>query len=277
MGAVEVNVSSSVCRRCGIAYSRLKGYFPVCYSSLYKGTGYLPYCRTCVDALLADYYVVTKDYKSALRQVCRKLDLYWSDDLYEQTARQTSTRSLMTNYITRSNGIKYVGKSYDDTLEEEGTLWVWDSIQNENAHKDMEPPEESVQEEPETVEEPEEIIEIAEETMMFWGPGYTNKVYHELEQRFQYYKAQMNDVQMDVGTEALLRQIVMLEIDINKARAEGKQVDKMVNALNTLLGSAALKPAQKKRILTPLFLIPHLEFGLSVGRMNVPFLILILN
>ena len=51
------------------------------------------------------------------------------------------------------------------------------------------------------------------------------------------------EAQTDLGTETLLRQIAMMEIDINKARAAGKSVDKMVNAMNALLSS--LKKPQK--------------------------------
>ena len=59
----------------------------------------------------------------------------------------------------------------------------------------------------------------SEEVISFWGPGYTPEMYAELEQRLQYYKSQMEDIdesQRDMSTDALLRQIAMLEIDINK-------------------------------------------------------------
>ena len=36
--AIEVNAASSICRKCGTAYSRLKGYFPVSYSYLFFTT-----------------------------------------------------------------------------------------------------------------------------------------------------------------------------------------------------------------------------------------------
>lgn len=52
--------------------------------------------------------------------------------------------------------------------------------------------------------------------------------------------------ELDVGTEALIRQICSLELDINRDRIAGKSVDKSVNALNNLLGSANLKPTQQK-------------------------------
>lgn len=54
------------------------------------------------------------------------------------------------------------------------------------------------------------------------------------------------DIEVDIGTEAIIRQLCSLELDINRDRAAGRSVDKNVNTLNTLLGSAKLKPTQKK-------------------------------
>ena len=50
----------------------------------------------------------------------------------------------------------------------------------------------------------------------------------------------------DIGVGALLRQIVATEIEINRGRANGEDVDKKVNTFNTLIGNAILKPSQKK-------------------------------
>lgn len=34
------------CYRCGMAFSRQKGYFPVSHSPMYRGIGYLPFAMT---------------------------------------------------------------------------------------------------------------------------------------------------------------------------------------------------------------------------------------
>ena len=242
MANLEVNASSSVCRKCGRAYGRLKGNFPICYAYLYKGVGYLPYCSDCCKKLFDTYYTETGNDKSAIRQICRKFDLYWSDELYDRAASKTGTRTVLQNYIARLNNSQYSGKSYDDTLREEGTFWTFgarpDHVVDVKAEQDAEE-----EQQPLTISELEPI-EITDKIISFWGPGYTPDMYRELEQRLCYYKAQMGeDAQMDMGTEALLRQIAMMEIDINKARASGVPVDKMVNSLNSLLSS--LKKPQK--------------------------------
>lgn len=235
MAAIEVNASSSTCRKCGTAYGRLKGYFPVSYSYLYKGTGYLPYCKDCVDGMFAAYLQECKDSKVAVRQMCRKLDLYWSEKVYEAVEKQNSTRSMMTSYITKINAVKLASKSYDDTLREEGALWL-----EPKAYSNMETVINGV-------DISDEELNVSDDIVLFWGPGYTPSMYMELENRRKYWMSKYpQEAELDIGTEALIRQICSLEIDINKARMEGKPIDKYVNSLNTVLGSANLKPTQKK-------------------------------
>ena len=49
-----------------------------------------------------------------------------------------------------------------------------------------------------------------------------------------------------MGTEILIRQICNLEVSIARDSAAGKSIEKSVNALNSLLGSLNIKPAQRK-------------------------------
>lgn len=236
---VEIDNERSICCRCATAYGRKKGNFPVSYAALYKGGGYLPYCRQCVDTMFNAYMKDCKDQKKAVRQMCRKLDLYWSETLYERVDKKAPSRSIMTAYIQSTNNIAYAGKCYDDTLKEEGALW---GAPEKVPEKEPEP---SVPEQKVIVEELEPIV-ITEDVVSFWGPGYPAEMYQELERRRKYWIENLPDgVTPDVGMNALIRQICNLEIDINRDRAAGKAVDKSVNMLNTLVGSMNLKPTQK--------------------------------
>ena len=236
MGGIEVNASSTVCRKCGTAYSRLKGYFPVSYAQLYKGTTYLPYCRECVDSMYNMYLTECQDPKAAVRQMCRKLDLYWNETCFAAVERQNATRTMMTNYISKVNGVKYAGKSYDDTLKEEGVLWLFPNSYTAQVQDDVP-----------VDPEPMEDVEVPEDVRAFWGPGHTADAYLELEERKNYWLTQLpEDSSKDPGVQALLRQIVGLEIEINRDRASGKSTEKQAKVLSDLLGSAMLKPSQKK-------------------------------
>lgn len=249
MANLEINAASSVCRKCGRAYGRLKGYFPICYAYLYKGVGYLPYCSDCCKQMFDAYYAESGDERMAIRQLCRKMDLYWSDALYEQAARKTGTRTVFQNYIARLNNASYAGKSYDDTLREEKTLWAfWERpAAADAAAEQAAAPEEAQEQEPEdedVVLLDSQPIQLTDEIVAFWGQGLTPSMYRELEQRRRFYKEQMGeDAQLDMSTEMLLRQIAMAEVDINKARAAGVSVDKLMSSLNSMLSN--LKKPQK--------------------------------
>lgn len=234
--AIEVNASSAICSKCGKSYGRRKGYFPVNYGLLYKGVGYVSVCKDCIDAMYNGYLSQCNSARDAVRQMCRKLDLYWSDKVYEVVERKNTTSTMMTSYIAKINTVSYSGKSYDDTLAEEGTLWNW-GVQAVVQETPVRSAEETQQDEP----------EISDDVIAFWGAGYTPEMYESLEQRRSYWMSRFpEDYELDIGTEAIIRQICSLELDINRDRAAGRAVDKSVNALNTLLGSASLKPTQKK-------------------------------
>ena len=234
---IEVNSVRAVCSKCGTAYSRRKGFFPVSYATLHKGVGHTHLCKGCIDDLYNEYFNECHNAPDAVRQVCRKLDLYWSEKVYRQVEKKSTTRTMMTQYISKINTNTYAGKSYDDTLREEGTLWSFGVI----------PVDVPVATDESAVTPDNEDIEIPEDVIAFWGPGYKPDMYVALEQRRSYWMSRLpKDLDIDIGTEALIKQMCSLELDINRDRAAGRAVDKSINALNTLLGSAKLKPAQKK-------------------------------
>lgn len=230
------------CSRCGTAYGRRKGYFPVSYAVLYKGLGYLPYCRQCVDDMFNKYYAETGDQRRSVRQMCRKLDIYWNEGVYDLAEKTSATKSIMTSYLAKVGTVRNAGKCYDDTLREEGVLW-----------KSVDRPSFGVYVTPEQPKEDdappvtEEEIDIPDEVRDFWGPGYTPEMYQELEQRRAYYMAKFPEgYEPDIGTEVIIRQICNLEIEINKGRTTGANIAQSVKVLNELLGSANMKPIQKK-------------------------------
>lgn len=279
MAGIEVSSTNVVCYRCGKTYGKLAGYFYKSYGGLYKGRQYLPYCRDCVDSMFAVYYDESRDKCRSMRQICRKLDLYWNDKLFESIDNQTTNNTIVSTYIQKLNQTKYAGKSYDDTLREEGALWVWPTDYRDLAYaqrraveveadakiKEAEARAEdaearAVEAEAKAMEaalhaakmeeaKTEEVVEedpVPDDVISFWGAGYTNYMYRELEQRKRYYMSSFPEgSDNDVGLLSLIRQICALELDINRDRAAGKDVSKSVTTHNTLLGAAGLKPIQK--------------------------------
>lgn len=240
---MELNIESAVCPRCGKTYPRRKGNFSTSYADMHKGTGYLPYCKTCVDTIYNIYLSQCKNMRDAVHQMCRKLDLYWNDSLFSSVEKAVSPRSVFASYLSRLNGQSYSNRSYDETLIKEGTLWSFGAPAQSKVDVNAETPESSASDSGEIT-----MDDIPEDVIVFWGSGYQPSMYMELEQRRSYWMSRFSsDEEIDVGTEALIRQICSLELDINRDRAAGRSVEKSVIALNTLLGSANLKPVQKKQ------------------------------
>lgn len=234
---MPVTNSKFFCSRCGTAFSRQKGYFPVSHSPMYRGTGYLPFCNDCLDTMFDEYRQLLGSDREAMRRMCMKLDLYWHDSIYDMVERTAGVNSKVRNYIGKTNIIRYIDKSFDDTIADEERSGIRQAVAQDDGVQQGYLPEEAE----------EEIIDIPEDVILFWGPGYTPKMYLELEERKKYWISRFpTGYNFDIGEEALIRQICNLEIDINHDRAAGKSIDKNVNTLNTLLGSANLKPTQKK-------------------------------
>lgn len=233
---IDIDAIRAQCYKCGKEYGRHKGYFPVSYAVQHKGMGYIPVCKTCIDDMYNGYLSQCNDVGSAVRQTCRKLDLYWSESVYDLVSKKSTNHSMMTQYIAKINSLKYAGKSYDDTLSEEGSLWDFihdGSINFRNAAKDIS-------------FNKSEYPEITEEMLSFWGGDYSPDMYEILEKKFSYYKSNIPQNTFDIGTEKLLRQICILEAIIDRDSAAGKPVEKSINTYNTLIGSLNLKPAQKR-------------------------------
>lgn len=221
------------CCRCGMAYSRQKGYFPVSHSPMYRGVGYLPICNDCIEDLFEKYRGLLADDKEAMRRICMKMDLYWNESLYEAVEKSAGIHSRIRSYIGKTNLIRYIDKTFDDTLLEESKA---EGTKRSDAFMFSEP--ES------TIEDNVEKFQVEQSVIDFWGAGFAPDFYMELERRYRDWTDGANIA--DPTERSLYKQICILEATINRDSAQGKAIDKNVNALNTLLGSMNLKPTQKK-------------------------------
>lgn len=224
-----------ICCRCGTAYSRQKGYFPVSHSPMYRGTGYLPMCSECIETVYEQYRATLADDREAMRRICMKLDLYWNDNIYDMVERTAGVQSRVRNYVGKTNLVRYIDKTFDDTLLEEAAKNVEHRSDSFAFNESAMP----------TEEEPEGDISSVDQSIIdFWGADYTPSFYAELERR---YKDWTGGGEVSNPSErALYKQICLLETTIARDSAKGKAIDKNVNTLNALLGSMNLKPTQRK-------------------------------
>lgn len=220
------------CTRCPRDYTKQKGNFPASQSPIYRENGgYLPVCRHCVEEMYQHYKSVLNDEKAAIRRICMKFDIYWNDKIYNMLNKSSTTSSRVLSYISKSNLYQFVGKTFDDTLDEENGL----------IHRSSDVALDEI------ITDNNEEITISSEIVEFWGDGFAPSFYIDLERRLKYWCGDTDRYSMDVSECAIIRQICMLEVTITRDTAVGKSTDKSINALNTLLGSANLKPVQKKK------------------------------
>lgn len=232
MSTLEMN-DKLICFCCGTAFTRRYGNFSNIKVKMYAGAGYLPYCKECVENIYQGYFQQCGNQKDAVRQMCRKLDLFWDDPIYNRAVESVNnkqSKSIMTGYIAILNQVRYAGMSYDNTLMREDTMW---SFSDEEVLTDN--------------QQSGNAVEVTDDVIEYWGTGLPKTMYAELEQRKRYWTSRLpEDMNVnDVGVEALLRQLCTLEIDINRGRAAGKSVDKLQSSFTTMLGAMNLKPQQK--------------------------------
>ena len=69
-----------ICTRCGSEYDKQNGNFARCASPLVSGNDkYLTVCNQCLDDMYHHYFDVLGNRNDAIRRMCMKFDLYFSD------------------------------------------------------------------------------------------------------------------------------------------------------------------------------------------------------
>ena len=247
-GIIREEPDEYYCCRCERHFKKQRGNFPASQSALFIANNkYLPICNHCIDELFEHYREVLGDEEQAIERMCLKFDIYYNPEIYKMVSKASTTASRIRSYISKTNLKKYVGKTYDDTLDERNLFF------NRVAPEDIEG---------DSNTDSEEMDSISKKTVEFWGYGFTPDMYRDLSRRYAVWTKDKIDI--DVGEEAILKQICMLEATINRDLAAGKSVDKQQNTLNNLLGSANLKPVQKKEEENSETSVDNLPFGMGI-------------
>ena len=176
----------------------------------------------------------------AAKRVCMKLDIYWNENLFRATRsslKEEANSSLIRAYISKTNLVRYRGKTFDDTLLEEAEVW-----QAAEAARQKE-----LADNLHAMDNGAPRLEDVE----FWGDGYTAREYALLNRKYEQWVGDRTDEngeqdELPVGTSTLYRQICTLEMQINRNMIAGKPTESAINQLNNLIGSVNAKPVQSK-------------------------------
>lgn len=239
--STPINSDGYKCLRCGRNFKKQTNNFPKLQSPMYAANdGFSPICRHCFIEMLSRYTDVLGDEKEAVHRMCLKFDIYWSEAIWDMLAKTNAANSRILSYISKANLVAFAGKTYDDTLDEER------QIEFDNAQALVISELQSIKDSGDAADTAD-VATVPQEVIDYWGSGLPPEMYLELEKRLAYWNEQRDTSVIDLGAEALLRQVCILEVSIIRDIAAGKSVDKQTNTLNTLLGSLNLKPIQKQK------------------------------
>ncbi len=242
------------------SFTRQKGNFYASNSVLWKegNGGYFPICRNCMNELLEDYTIqMSGDRAAALERICLKFDIYWSPEIYQMTVDTGRTSDRLSTYISRSNMIKYHGKTYDDTLSEQAAAMAEKKKAQDEVERILVANNIAASSHDETSDI--KII-VPDEVRQFWGAGFSPADYIELQARYDKWADGRGE--LDVTQQSLIQNIVLAERRMRlDYQAESKNYPQSVTAYNNLLGSANLKPVQNQKNA----LLEQQTFGTLIG------------
>lgn len=212
------------CLHCGKKYKKLNGNFPASQSPLYKDTKHIPICKNCIIELFDYYKTKLGNEKDAVRRICMKFDIYFSEELYKASKNVNKNYNRITSYISRSNLLQYADKTYDNTIENEENLGV---IQKES---DLDNLDQSTQSAP------------SNKSIKFWGFGYELEEYKMLNEHYSMLSNQFSNA--DGVQDALIKDLCVLNVLKQRAIKQQKfeDVDKAMKMYHSTMKAGGLKP-----------------------------------
>ena len=125
----EINASDEDIRRleypfqcscCGKRFKKQLGNFHHADSLLYNGNNhYLHVCKHCVDNLLDQYTSMLGSQDEAIKRLCMKFDIYYSETISNSSRKKEEAVSRFSNYISQLNLQQLAGKTYDTYIAEQ--------------------------------------------------------------------------------------------------------------------------------------------------------------
>ena len=221
------------CTCCGS--EKKSGEFYKSYSKIFKknADSRMCLCKICILELYAYYLEKTSDRMQSVYEVCKKVDTYFDEKLFDAADIQCqgTNSNVCKIYFQKVNSLKqHQGLTFEDfdksaynlvekvkTLEEE----ISDDIKNSK-------------------------FTLTNEIIDFWGKGFTKEDYEFLSKE---YCELCNRFECDsYSQEMLFQEISHQRLSIKKKRQNGDSVDKELKTLQDLLGSANIKPVQDNGI-----------------------------
>lgn len=227
----KTNSTVRKCISCGME-TNSESRFPYAESNIYMSNGHrLPICSNCLNALFNIEDMKYESHRETYRRLCMMFDLYYSDKMADYAYRDSTENTRMTIYCKKIHTPAYFGKTYSDTINEDGGIILKQSVEETKVVPESEPI------------DIENEIEVSQEIKDFWGFGLQNKQYHFLDVKLREWLRKV-ETGNDPAYESILRNVCFLELKIQETMADGGDISKLLREYNSLLGSLKLQPKQ---------------------------------
>lgn len=236
--ATEIqNRPKYTCVQCGKAYTTQKGKFYISHSPIYRYNKYIPICKECMMRTYDDYLFRYQNEKSAVRRMCMLYDIYFSEEVFQQTNNKNTQANAfliyMTKYNSKGNESKIIGKTFANTIEEENT-------------RKLEEQAKSLDHIPVMMKTENGEIDVSEYRKK-WGIGYTPEEYMAMEERYEILCKEIpND---NVIMDSLIRDLCNIKILEARCREQNDRtgVKDFINLYQSTLNNANLKPKDQSK------------------------------
>lgn len=222
------------CSCCGKEYTTQNGNFPISHSMLYEGNnGYLTICRYCVEKYyqqMVGFFSGNEEH--AIEHCCALFDWYYNTDVVAMTRNSTSGRSKISMYPSKMNM---------QHIKSKGTTFL-DTIRDRHGNKILNKEDVPYGGEEDLLDELSEKVD--ENTIRFWGFGYSNEEYLYLDDQYQDWTTRYEA--KTKSQEELFKSICVVQLGIQRAQKKGntKEITDLMKTFQDLLGTANLKPNQ---------------------------------
>ena len=205
-----------LCNKCDTEKNEKEFY--ISKSDKYFSLGKIPICKECIGKKYNEYYEKYKSERTAIYHLCMYLWICFNDTIYKMASSAYSKEDVKTpiwqlyiqklNSLGRANG---AGIDFDESDLLEETSYTGN----------------------------DEII-IDSRVKKRWGKGFTYEDYQWLEEDYMEWTTHTDCSQISV--QKLVRMICIKELQIQKAREQNKQTDKLEKSLLDLMNNSNLTP-----------------------------------
>lgn len=218
------------CFYCGNEYAESNYYKS--FGRFFDNIGRIPYCKQCIEKFYQYYFEkytnegCLNPEEKAVKRVCMAMDIYYTrvnfDSAMNKIKRDDINISPMGQYMKTIGFTQYKDKSYDDTVSDDDKRELADSlIDVSNVSKN---------------------ITVDEDTVKFFGTGFTNEDYEFLQEQYDDWVTR-HECQTK-AQEEVFKRICFKQLEILKATRLGEDTKNLDDTFQKLLDTAKLQPKQ---------------------------------